>query len=160
MEDDCIQELKTIFLASALTNIHESGKMDDFVEFARKKAKEDGMETEELTEFLDFLEELEMEDSEEDKKWRKVLDIIGKTTGCKVTGFKGDSCVIIENEEMSDDECKDYIFGETQGKIHLEHINQALEIVDVKLEFIEAMCIPFDADGHSQFCRFKVIFID
>ena len=159
--DECIQELKTIFLASALSNIHESGKMDDFVEFARKKAKEDGMETEELTEFLDFLENLEIEeDSEEDKKWRKVLDIIGKTTGCKVSGFKGDSCIIIENQEMDMDDIDDYINGETQGKIHLEHINQALKIVDVKLEFIEAMHIPFDADGHSQFCRFKVIFID
>ena len=156
IEEELLDELKTIFIATALTSIKEKGDMKDFIDYGRKKAKEDGMNSDELMEFFDFLENLE----DDGINWEKTLDIIGKVTGCKCGGFKGDSCVIIENQEMDMDDINDYCDGETQGKINLEHINKALRIIDVRLEFIEAMNIPFDADGFQNFCRFKVIKIE
>lgn len=145
------EELKKIFIASALTSIHENGKMDDFLKFARKNAKENGMESEELTEFFDFLETLEKKKEYDDTiDWKQLIDIVTETTGCKLKCFVGDSSMIIENEKMYD----------VDSKINLEKINKALEPINVKLEFIESMNWLFDVDGFQNFCRFKVITID
>ena len=61
---------------------------------------------------------------------------------------------------MSDEECMDYLIDEMQGKVNLEHINQGLKVANVKLEFIEAMLLPFDADGFQNILRFKVVELD
>src|SRR5574344_2107755 len=148
--------LGTLFVATAIQKIIDTGNIGDFIEYGREKAKEDGMDTENLMKFFDELENEFCNDID----WAKVKDITQKVTGCKVKTFKGDKCLIIENEEMSDDECKDYLTGEMQGKVNLEHINQGLKVANVKLEFIEAMILPFDADGFQNILRFKVVELD
>ena len=107
----------------------------------------------------DFFDELENEFCN-NIDWAKVKDITQKVTGCKVKTFKGDKSLIIENEEMNDEEVKDYIEGEMECKVNLEHINQGLKVANVKLEFIEAMLLPFDADGFQNIVRFKVVELD
>ena len=154
--DMITKALYNTLIANIIESLIEEDKLDGFLEFARKRAKEDGMDTDELMKFFDELEKQYCDNID----WSKTLDIIRKTTGCKVKGFKGDKSVIIENQEMDDEECLDYYQGETQGKINLEHINQALKLVNIKLEFIEAMNTPFDMDGFQNFIRFKVIEIE
>lgn len=154
--EEMVREMHDMFLATMLKQLIRDGKLDEFLEFAREQAKKDGMDTETLMRFFDELEENFCDNID----WEKALDIIQKVTGCNAMGFKGDKSIIIENQEMDDDECKDYLQREAKGKINLEHINQALKIVDVKLEFIEAMNIPFDVGGFENFCRFKVVEID
>lgn len=161
-EVNLMAELRNSIIASIIRRLVEDGKLADFLEFAREQAKKDGMDTEDLMGFFDDLEK-EFCTEEEDGDgidWNKVLDIIAKTTGCKVQGFKGDKSIIISNEEMSRELCLDYLDSENVAPINLEHINNALKIADVKLEFIEAMNIPFDMDGYENICRFKVIPIE
>lgn len=148
--------LETLFVATAIQKIIDTGNIGDFIEYGREKLKEDGMDTENLMAFFDELENEFCNNID----WAKVKDITQKVTGCKVQTFKGDKSLIIENEEMSEEECKDYIEGEMQGKVNLEHINQGLKVANVKLEFIEAMLLPFDAEGFQNIVRFKVVELD
>lgn len=147
---------ETLFVAAAIQKIIDTGNIGDFIEYGREKLKEDGMDTENLMAFFDELENEFCNDID----WVKVKDITQKVTGCKVKTFKGDKSLIIENEEMSEEECMDYLKGEMQGKVNLEHINQGLKVANVKLEFIEAMILPFDADGFQNILRFKVVELD
>lgn len=148
--------LGTLFVATVIQKIIDTGNIGDFIEYGREKAKEDGMDTENLMAFFDELGN----EFCNNINWVKVKDITQKVTGCKVKIFKGDKSLIIENEEMSDEECKDYLVGEMEGKVNLEHINQGLKVANVKLEFIEAMLLPFDADGFQNIVRFKVVELD
>ena len=148
--------LETLFVATVIQKLIDTGNIGDFIEYGREKAKKEGMDTENL---MDFFDELENEFCD-NINWVKVKDIIQKVSGCKVKTFKGDKSLIIENEEMSDDEFKDYLAGEMEGKVNLEHINQGLKFANVKLEFIEAMILPFDADGFQNILRFKVVELD
>ena len=154
--EDMIRTLQEHMISSAIERLIENDGLDDFLEFAREKAKEDGMDTESLMKFFDEIEEKYCDGID----WVKVKDITQKVTGCKVKTFKGDKCLIIENEEMSDEECIDYLIDEMQGKVNLEHINQGLKVANVKLEFIEAMLLPFDAEGFQNILRFKVVELD
>lgn len=148
--------LDKLFILTTIQKLIDTGNIGDFIEYGREKAKEDGMDTENLMAFFDELENEFCDNID----WAKVKDITQKVTGCKVKTFKGDKSLIIENEEMSDDECKDYLVGEMEGKVNLEHINQGLKFANVKLEFIEAMILPFDADGFQNIVRFKVVELD
>lgn len=148
--------LRTLFVAATIQKLIDTGNIGDFIEYGREKAKEDGMDTENLMAFFDELEN----EFCDNINWVKVKDIIQKVSGCKVKTFKGDKSLIIENEEMSDDEFKDYLAGEMEGKVNLEHINQGLKFANVKLEFIEAMSLPFAADGFQNILRFKVVELD
>ena len=148
--------LETLFVATVIQKIIDTGNIGDFIEYGREKAKEDGMDTENLMHFFDELEN----EFCDNINWVKVNDITQKVTGCKVKTFKGDKSLIIENEEMSDEECNDYLADEMEGKVNLEHINQGLKVANVKLEFIEAMILPFDADGFQNILRFKVVELD
>lgn len=148
--------LGKLFVATVIQKLIDTGNIGDFIEYGREKSKEDGMDTENLMAFFDELEKTYCDGID----WAKVKDITQKVTGCKVKTFKGDKCLIIENEEMSDEECIDYLIDEMQGKVNLEHINQGLKVANVKLEFIEAMLLPFDADGFQNILRFKVVELD
>lgn len=148
--------LDTLFIVNVIQKLIDTGNIGDFIEYGREKAKEDGMDTENLMAFFDELEN----EFCDNINWVKVNDITQKVTGCKVKTFKGDKSLIIENEEMSDDEFKDYLAGEMEGKVNLEHINQGLKFANVKLEFIEAMILPFDAEGFQNILRFKVVELD
>ena len=148
--------LDKFFIVTILQKLIDTGNIGDFIEYGREEAKKDGMDTENLMAFFDELEN----EFCDNINWVKVNDIIQKVTGCKVMIFKGDKSLIIENEEMSDDEFKDYLAGEMEGKVNLEHINQGLKVANVKLEFIEAMILPFDADGFQNILRFKVVELD
>lgn len=154
--EDVIRALQEHMISSAIESLIENDRLDDFLEFGREKAKENDMDTESLMKFFDELEEKYGNGID----WAKVKDITQKVTGCKVKTFKGDKCLIIENEEMSDEECMDYLIDEMQGKVNLEHINQGLKVANVKLEFIEAMLLPFDAEGFQNILRFKVVELD
>ena len=144
--------LDKLFILTTIQKLIDTGNIGDFIEYGREEAKKEGMDTENLMAFFDELEN----EFCDNINWVKVKDITQKVTGCKVKTFKGDKSLIIENEEMSDDECKDYLAGEMEGKVNLEHINQGLKFANVKLEFIEAMILPFDADGFQNILRFKV----
>ena len=157
-EDTLMNEIRTSVLASMIKNLVDSNKLGDFLEFAREQARRDGMDSSGL---MGFFDELEKEYLSDDAiEWHKMLDIVAKVTGCKVGGFKGDKCLVIENEELSDEECLEYIQDENVAKIDLEHINNALKVVSAKLEFIDAMNLPLDADGFQNIIRFKVVKID
>ena len=148
--------LDKFFILTTIQKLIDTGNIGDFIEYGREEAKKEGMDTENLMAFFDELEN----EFCDNINWVKVKDITQKVTGCKVKTFKGDKSLIIENEEMSDDECKDYLAGEMEGKVNLEHINQGLKFANVKLEFIEAMILPFDADGFQNILRFKVVELD
>lgn len=158
LNDNMFDGLRTGILAMYIKKIVDEGKLADFLDFAREQAKKDGMDTDGLMGFLDSLEKQYLTDEGID--WNKTLDIVKKVTGCKVGGFKGDKCLIIENEELSDEDCIGYINDENVAKIDLEHINNALKVINVKLEFIDALLLPFDADGFQNICRFKVVKLD
>lgn len=157
-EDNLLNEIRTSVLASLIKSIIDKGELADFLEFAREQARRDGMDSSGLMSFFDGLEKEYL--SDDAIQWHKLLDIVTKVTGCKVGGFKGDKCLIIENEELTDDECLDYIQEENVAKIDLEHINNALKIMDTKLEFIDAINLPFDVDGFQNIVRFRVVKLD
>ena len=148
--------LDKFFILTTIQKLIDTGNIGDFIEYGREEAKKEGMDTENLMAFFDELEN----EFCDNINWVKVKDITQKVTGCKVKTFKGDKSLIIENEEMSDDECKDYLAGEMECKVNLEHIKQGLKVANVKLEFIEAMILPFDADGFQNILRFKVVELD
>ena len=137
-------------------NLIEEDKLEDFISFARVKAKEDGMDTEELTSFFDSLEEQFCDNID----WNKLFDIVNEVTNNrKVMGFKQGKCIIVENRTLSHREVVDYMDSET-APINLGNLNKALEPINIRLEFIEAIDNPFDLDGFQNFIRFKVIEIE
>ena len=137
-------------------NLIEEDKLEDFLSFARVKAKEDGMDTEELTSFFDSLEEQFCDNID----WNKLFDIVNEVTNNrKVMGFKQGKCIIVENKTLSNREVVDYMDKET-APINLGNLNKALEPINIRLEFIEAIDNPFDLDGFQNFIRFKVIEIE
>lgn len=148
--------LDKFFIVTTIQKLIDTGNIGDFIEYGREEAKKEGMDTENLMAFFDELEN----EFCDNINWVKVKDITQKVTGCKVKTFKGDKSLIIENEEMNDEEFKDYLAGEMECKVNLEHINQGLKFANVKLEFIEAMILPFDADGFQNIVRFKVVELD
>ena len=159
--EDILMVIRQNILASYLEKVIDDGKLGSFIAFARERAIEDDMATPDLIRFFDKLEEEYMPESEKNKEWHKLLKIINETTGCRVNGFKGDNTVIIENEELSEEEFNNYLDDDNcYAKINLEHINEALRPINYKLKFIEALGLPFDADGFRNIVRFKVVKID
>ena len=77
----------------------------------------------------------------------------------EVIAFRQDKCIIITNRTLSDDEVEEYVETET-APIHLDNLNKALESINIKLEFIEALSNPFDLDGFQNFVRFRVVEFD
>ena len=95
-----------------------------------------------------------------DIDWDKLSDIVSETTNNrKVMGFRQDKCIIVENRTLSNKEVTDYLTTET-APIHLDNLNKALEPINIKLEFIEAIDNPFPLDGFQNFVRFKVVELD
>ena len=148
--------LGKLFVANVIQKLIDTGNIGDFIEYGREKAKEDGMDTENLMAFFDELEKEFCDDID----WDKLFDIVSETTNNrKVMGFRQDKCIIVENRTLSNDEVEEYMETET-APINLDKLNKALEPINVKLEFIEAIDNPFDLDGFRNFVRFKVVELD
>lgn len=148
--------LGKLFVANVIQKLIDTGNIGDFIEYGREKAKEDGMDTENLMAFFDELEKEFCDDID----WDKLFDIVSETTNNrKVMGFRQDKCIIVENRTLSNDEVEKYMETET-APINLQTINKALEPINIKLEFIEAIDNPFDLDGFQNFVRFKVVELD
>ena len=154
MEDD-IKALQTHLIGSMVETLIEEDQLDDFIKFGREKAKKDGMDTEELMKFFDELENKYCDNI----NWDKLFEIVNETTNRECMGFRQDKCIIIANRTLSDKEVTDYLITET-APIHLNNLNKALEPVNIKLEFIEAISNPFDLDGYKNFVRFRVVEVD
>ena len=155
MEDIC-KALQTHLISAMVETLVEEDRLEDFIKFGRARAKEDGMDTEEL---MGFFDELEKEFCD-NIQWNRLFEIVNETTNNrKVMGFQQDKCIIIENKTLTDDEVEDYMETET-APINLGNLNKALEPIDVKLEFIEAIDNPFDMGGFTNFCRFRVVELD
>ena len=151
-----MKDLSDILISNIIGNLVKEDKLDDFIGFAREKAKEDGMDTEELMSFFDELEEKFCDNID----WDKLFSIVGETTNNrKVMGFRQDKCIIVENRTLSNDEVEKYMETET-APINLDKLNKALEPINIKLEFIEAIDNPFPLDGFQNFVRFKVVELD
>lgn len=151
--EDIQQILGTALISSFIKQLIKEDKLEDFLSFAREQAKKDGIDTEGLMGFFDDLEEQFCNDID----WIEIADIIQKCTGnCNVKIFDGDKTIIIENEKFTDLECLEYL-EEKESKINLQQLNNALSTVNVKLEFVEALNLPFEFDGFENFIRFKVI---
>ena len=151
-----MKDLSDILISNIIGNLVKEDKLDDFIGFAREKAKEEGMDTEELMSFFDELEEKFCDNID----WDKLFDIVSETTNNrKVMGFRQDKCIIVENRTLSNDEVEKYMETET-APINLDKLNKALEPINIKLEFIEAIDNPFDLDGFQNFIRFKVVELD
>lgn len=154
--DEVTKVLENHLIGHMIQNLVEEDKLEDFISFARVKAKEDGMDTKELTDFFDSLEEQFCDNID----WNKLFDIVNEVTNNrKVMGFKQDKCIIIENKTLSDAEVEDYMDSET-APINLNNLNKALETISVKLDFIEAIDNPFDVGGFRNFVRFRVVELD
>ena len=154
--EEIMKDLSDILISNIIGNLVKEDKLDDFIGFAREKAKEDGMDTEELMSFFDELEEKFCDNID----WDKLFSIVGETTNNrKVMGFRQDKCIIVENRTLSHDEVEKYMETET-APINLGKLNKALEPIHIKLEFIEAIDNPFDLDGFQNFVRFKVVELD
>ena len=155
--EDIQMILNDAFISAFLKRLINDGKLEDFLSFAREQAKKDGMDTEELMSFFDVIEEQFCNDTID---WIEVADIIQKCTGnCNVKIFDGDKTIIIENEKFTDLECLEYL-EEKESKINLQQLNNALSTVNVKLEFVEALNLPFEFKGFENFIRFKVVELD
>lgn len=153
--EEVIREFQNNLISSMVKNLIEEDKLEDFLSFAREKAKEDGMDTKELTDFFDELEKNYCDNID----WNKIFEIVNETTNREVMGFRQDKCIIINNRTLSNDEVEDYMVSET-APIHLGNLNKALEPINVQLEFIEAISNPFDLDGFQNFVRFRVVELD
>ena len=155
MEDLC-KAFQTHLISAMVETLIEEDRLEDFLKFGREKAKEDGMDTEELMGFFDELEEKFCDNID----WDKLFSIVGETTNNrKVMGFRQDKCIIVENRTLSNDEVEEYMGTET-APINLDKLNKDLKPINVKLEFIEAIDNPFDLDGFQNFVRFKVVELD
>ena len=150
---DMILKLQNQLIASIIEDLAKEGEIEDFIKFGREEAKKDGMDTEEILKFFDELEEKYCDGID----WDKLFDIVSETTNNrKVMGFRQDKCIIVENRTLSDKEVTDYLTTKT-APIHLDNLNKALESMNIKLEFIEAISNPFDLDGFQNFVRFRVV---
>ena len=154
MEDIC-KALQTHLIGAMVDTLIEEDRLEDFLKFGRAKAKEDGMDTEELMKFFDELENKYCDNID----WNKIFEIVNETTNRECMGFRQDKCIIINNRTLSNDEVEDYMETET-APIHLDNLNNALESINIKLEFIEAISNPFDLDGFQNFVRFRVVELD
>ena len=154
MEDIC-KALQTHLISAMVDTLIEEDRLEDFLKFGRAKAKEDGMDTDGLMKFFDELENKYCDNI----NWDKLFRIVNETTNREVIGFRQDKCIIINNRTLSDDEVENYMETET-APINLSNLNKALEPINVKLEFIEAMDNPFDVGGFTNFCRFRVVELD
>lgn len=153
--EDVIKALQTHLISAMVDTLIEEDKLEDFLKFGRAKAKEDGMDTEGIMKFFDELENKYCDNI----NWDKLFEIVNETTNREVMGFRQDKCIIINNRTLSNDEVEKYMKTET-APINLSNLNKALEPINVKLEFIEAMDNPFDVGGFTNFCRFKVVELD
>lgn len=153
--EDVIKALQIHLIGSIVEALIEEDQLDDFIKFGREKAKEDGMDTEELMKFFDELEIKYCDNIQ----WDKLFEIVNETTNRECMGFRQDKCIIINNRTLSDDEVEDYVQTET-APLHLDNLNNALEPINIKLEFIEALSNPFDLDGFQNFVRFRVVELD
>lgn len=148
--------LETLFVATVIQKIIDTGNIGDFIEYGREKAKKEGMDTENLMAFFDELENEFCNDID----WDKLFDIVGETTNNrKAMGFRPDKCITVENRTLSNDEFEDYR-KTAIAPINLDKLNKALEPINIKLEFIEAVDNPVDLDGFKNFVRFKVVELD
>ena len=159
MEDLLMNEilikLQDQLISSMIEDLVKEGELENFIKFGREEAKKDGRYTEELQKFFDELEEKFCDNID----WDKLFDIVSETTNNrKVMGFRQDKSIIIENRTLSNDEVVKYM--ETDAPINLDKLNKALEPINIKLEFIEAIDNPFDLDGFQNFVRFKVVELD
>ena len=154
MEDIC-KALQTHLIGAMVDTLIEEDRLEDFLKFGRAKAKEDGMDTEELMKFFDERENKYCDNID----WNKIFEIVNETTNRECMGFRQDKCIIINNRTLSNDEVEDYMETET-APIHLDNLNNALESINIKLEFIEAISNPFDLDGFQNFVRFRVVELD
>ena len=155
MEDIC-KALQTHLISAMVDTLIEEDRLEDFLKFGRAKAKEDGMDTEDLMRFFDELENKYCDNID----WDKLFEIVNETTNNrKVMGFRQDKCIIIENKTLTNDEVEEYMETET-APINLSNLNKALEPINAKLEFIEAIDNPFDVGGFTNFCRFRVVELD
>lgn len=150
MDMDIADTLSEIFI-----KLHEDGDMDNFFAFARKEA-ENEENSEELLEFLDEMEKLFKETEVEMIPYEKIHDIIVEVTGCPNILFEGDNSIIIENEEWNEDDLLHYL-QKDKAKLNLELMNKALEHLNCKLEFIEAVNIDKEFHGFKNFLRFRVV---
>ena len=151
-----MKDLSNILISNIISNLVKEDKLDDFIGFAREKAKEDGMDTEELMGFFDELEKQFCDNID----WDKLFNIVSETTNNrKVMGFRQDKCIIVENRTLTNDEVENYVETET-APINLSNLNKALEPINIKLEFIEAIDNPFNVGGFTNFCRFRVVELD
>ena len=151
-----MKDLSNILISNIISNLVKEDKLDDFIGFAREKAKEDGMDTEELMGFFDELEKQFCDNID----WDKLFNIVSETTNNrKVMGFRQDKCIIVENRTLTNDEVENYMETET-APINLSNLNKALEPINIKLEFIEAIDNPFNVGGFTNFCRFRVVELD
>lgn len=154
--EELVKELQNNMISSMINNLIEEDKLEDFLSFARERAKEDNMDSEELMHFFDELEKEYCDNID----WNKLFDIVNEVTNNrKVMGFKQDKSIIVENRTLSHREVVDYMDKET-APINLGNLNKALEPINIRLEFIEAIDNPFDLDGFQNFIRFKVIEIE
>lgn len=154
--NEILIKLQDQLISSMIEELAKRGELKDFIKFGREEAKKDGRYTEELQKFFDEIEEQFCDNID----WDKLFDIVGETTNNrKVMGFRQDKCIIINNRTLSDDEVEDYMETET-APINLDKLNKALEPINIKLEFIEAIDNPFDLDGFQNFVRFKVVELD
>lgn len=152
---DMLLKLQNQLITSMIEDLVKEGEIEDFIKFGREEAKKDGMDTEELLKFFDELEEKYCDGID----WDKLFEIVNETTNREVMGFRQDKCIIINNRTLSDDEVEDYMKTET-APIHLDNLNKALESINIKLEFIEAIDNPFPLNGFQNFVRFKVVELD
>lgn len=155
MEDIC-KALQTHLISAMVDTLIEEDKLEDFIKFGREEAKKDGMNTEELMSFFNELENKYCDNIQ----WDKLFDIVSETTNNrKVMGFRQDKCIIVENRTLTNDEVENYMETET-APINLSNLNKALEPINIKLEFIEAIDNPFNVGGFTNFCRFRVVELD
>ncbi len=153
---DMILKLQNQLIASIIEDLAKEGEIEDFIKFGREEAKKDGMDTEEILKFFDELEEKYCDGID----WDKLFDIVSETTNNrKVMGFRQDKCIIVENRTLSHDEVERHMETAT-APINLDKLNKALEPINIKLEFIEAIDNPFPLDGFQNFVRFKVVELD
>ena len=157
MEDELVYELSKVAVTRLLTKLKDDGELEDFVEFAKEKAKEDGMDSDDFIAFLDGLGEIAKDD--DGYNWQDIEDGINTVLpNFKVYFFTGDKTIAIENELVTDREIlANYCDEDVKAPLNIETLNGALEPKGYKLEFMEALNIPFKLDDISNFLRFKVV---
>lgn len=67
MEDELLAELSRMAVTRLLTKLKENGELGDFVRFAKERAKENGMDSDDFMNFLDDIGKLAEEDETEEE---------------------------------------------------------------------------------------------